>query len=98
MFSIFSLCDASQQKVPYVGQAYFEILSKITCKLHNYIYEHLRACPISLYGTLHTIVNSDQESLKSGNFLQHGMLFTSLTSLVPLAKCTQGCQVLLVVS
>ena len=25
-----TICDASQRKVPYVGQAYLEILSKIT--------------------------------------------------------------------
>ena len=26
-------CDASQQKVPYAGQTYFEILSKIACEI-----------------------------------------------------------------
>ena len=27
------ICDTSQQKVPYVGQTYFEILSKIAGKI-----------------------------------------------------------------
>ena len=27
-----TICNASQQKVPYVCQIYFEILSKIACK------------------------------------------------------------------
>ena len=31
--SKFYICDAWQQKVPYVGQTYFEILSKIACKI-----------------------------------------------------------------
>ena len=27
------ICDASQQKVPYVGQTCFEIWSKVACKI-----------------------------------------------------------------
>ena len=27
---LLEICDASQQKVPYVGEAYLEILSKMT--------------------------------------------------------------------
>ena len=29
----YDICDASQQKVPYVGYAYLELLSKIDCKI-----------------------------------------------------------------
>ena len=32
---LYEKCDASQQKVPYVDQAYFEILGKIACKLQT---------------------------------------------------------------
>ena len=31
------LCDASQQKVPYVGQTYFEVLGKIAGKTKEII-------------------------------------------------------------
>ena len=31
--TILEICDASQQKVPYVSQAYLKLVSKIACEI-----------------------------------------------------------------